>query len=94
MDELYRILIIIGVLAVQYFLSSRNNVYWGAVIPAAYIVFITWMFMTGRINSPLAFALILLIGLLFLIGEWSSGRKYLNQKTKKELDKIKTYDMR
>lgn len=94
MDDLYRVLVIAGILAVQYFLSTRNNVYWGSVIPVAYIVFSIWMFATNRINSTLGFILYLLLGLLFLIVEWSAGRKSLNQKRKKELDKIKTHDLK
>ncbi len=94
MDDLYRLLVIVGILAVQYFLSTRNNVYWGSVIPVAYIVFLIWMFVTNRIESTLGFILYLLLGLLFLIAEWSAGRKSLSQKRKKELDKIKTHDLK
>ncbi|UNK19036.1 hypothetical protein MNQ98_03040 [Paenibacillus sp. N3/727] len=94
MDDIYRLLIIVGILAVQYFFSTRNNVFWGAIIPASYIVFLTWMFVTDRIESTVGFILYLLLGLLFLIAEWSAGRKALNQKRKKELDKIKTHDMK
>ncbi|MCR8644958.1 hypothetical protein NV379_20090 [Paenibacillus sp. N1-5-1-14] len=94
MDDTYRLLIVVGILAVQYFFSTRNNVYWGSVIPVAYIVFLIWMFVTSRIESNLGFILYLLFGLLFLIAEWSAGRKSLSQKRKKELDKIKTHDLK
>ena len=94
MDDLYRLSVIVGILAVQYFFSTRNNVYWGSVIPVAYIVFLIWMVVTNRIENTLGFILYLLLGLLFLIAEWSAGRKSLSQKRKKELDKIKTHDLK
>ena len=90
----YRVFIIAGVLAVQFFLSTRNNTYWGALLPVAYIVFVTWMLITNRMDSAISYFLVLLLGLLFLIAEWSGGRKYLVEKRKKELEKMKIHDMR
>lgn len=90
----YNAFIVAGFLAVQFFFSTRNNVYWGSVIPGAYIVFLIWMFVTHRIENTVALILYLLLGLLFLIVEWNAGRKYLSQKRKKELDKIKTHDLK
>ncbi|KIL72974.1 hypothetical protein SD77_3035 [Bacillus badius] len=60
----------------------------------AYIVFLTWMLVTNRVESTIGYILYLLIGLLFLIAEWNGGRKYLREKRKKELDKMKTRDMK
>jgi len=94
MADFYGALIAAGVLAVQYFFSTRNSVFWGGIIPVAYIVFLTWMFVTNRIDSTIAFILILIIGILFLIAEWNGGRKYLREKRRKELDKMKTHDMK
>jgi hypothetical protein len=94
MADFYGALMAACVLAVQYFFSTRNNVFWGGIIPVSYIVFLTWMFVTNRIESTIAFILILIIGILFLIAEWNGGRKYLREKTRKELDKMKTYDMK
>ncbi|PKG22611.1 hypothetical protein [Niallia nealsonii] len=94
MDDFYGVFIIAGVLAVQYFFSTRNSIYWGGIVPVAYIVFLTWMFITNHIESIIGFILILLLGILFLIIEWSGGRKYLREKTKKELDKMKTHDIK
>ena len=51
------------------------------------------MFVTERIESTLGFILYLLLGLLFLIAEWSAGRKSLQLKRNKELAKMKTHDM-
>lgn len=65
----------------------------GAIIPVAYIVVLTWMLVTSRIESAIAFILILILGILFLIAEWNGGRKYLREKRRKELDRMKTHDM-
>lgn len=94
MDDIYRLLIIVGILAVQYFLSTRNNVVWGAVIPVAYVIFSIWMLVTDRYEGTLHFILYLLLGLLFLLGEWITGRKTLKQKRNKELNKMRSHDMR
>ena len=48
----------------------------------------------NHIENTMGFILYLLLGMLFLGAEWNGGRKYLHEKRKKELDKIKTYDMR
>ncbi|MGN7402415.1 hypothetical protein ACTHO0_21400 [Cytobacillus praedii] len=90
----YRVFIVACVLAVQFFLSTRNNTYWGAILPVAYIVFLTWMLISNRMNSTISYVLVLLLGLLFLIAEWNGGRKYLREKRKKELDKMKILDMK
>ncbi|MBN6192934.1 hypothetical protein JQN58_39350 [Aneurinibacillus sp. BA2021] len=90
----YGVFIIAGVLAIQFFFSTRNNAYLGAILPVAYIVFLTWMLVTNRIESTIGYILYVLLGLLFLIAEWNGGRKYLREKRKKELDKMKTRDMK
>ncbi|WP_100329970.1 hypothetical protein [Bacillus xiapuensis] len=90
----YGVFIAAGVLAVQFFFSTRNNVYWGVIMPIAYVLFLTWMLATTRIDSTLGYVLSLLLGLIFLIAEWVSGRKYLQEKRKKELDKIKIRNMK
>ncbi|MFJ8263009.1 hypothetical protein ACIQ4I_13825 [Rummeliibacillus sp. NPDC094406] len=91
---IYGVLIIAGILAVQFFFSTRNNIYWGAILPVAYIVFLIWLFVTNHIKSNLGFILYLLLGILFLCIEWNGGRKHLHEKTKKELDKMKTLDLK
>ncbi|QWG81424.1 hypothetical protein EXW39_28290 (plasmid) [Bacillus mycoides] len=90
----YEVFIIAGILAVQFFFSTRNNIYWGAILPVAYIAFLTGLFVTNRIENTIGFILYLLLGLLFLCAEWNGGRKYLHEKRKKELDKMKIYDMK
>ncbi|ABO67700.1 MULTISPECIES: hypothetical protein [Geobacillus] len=90
----YGVFIVAGVLAVQFFLSTRNRAYWGAILPVAYIVVLTWMLISERMENAIAYVLYLLLGLLFLIAEWQSGRKYLYKKRKNELDKMKTLDLK
>uniref|UniRef100_UPI00402AF6BF hypothetical protein n=1 Tax=Bacillus sp. DX2.2 TaxID=3073452 RepID=UPI00402AF6BF len=94
MIDFYRVFIIAIVLAVQYFFSTRASIYWGAIIPVAYVVLLTGMFVTNNIESTIGFILYLLLGILFLIVEWNQGRKSLHKKRKKELDKMKTHDIR
>ncbi|WP_068673516.1 hypothetical protein [Oceanobacillus sp. Castelsardo] len=93
MADFYRIFIIVGVLAVHYFFSTRNSIFWGAIMPVAYFVYLTWTFVTNRLESTIGYILILLIGMLFLIAEWSRGRKSLHEKRKRELDKMTTHDL-
>lgn len=90
----YGVFIIAAVLAVQFFFSTRNSPYWGFVVPIAYFAFLTYMFATNRIDNFLQYILIFILGILFLVLEWKSGRKYFNEKTEKELDKMKTRDLR
>ncbi|MGZ9785879.1 hypothetical protein, partial [Bacillus pseudomycoides] len=78
----------------QFFLSSRNNIYWGAILPVAHSVFLTLLFITNRIESTIGFILYLLLGMLFLCVEWNLGRKYFHKKIQKELDKIETLNMK
>ncbi|MBJ8056155.1 hypothetical protein JDS87_30980 [Bacillus cereus] len=94
MIDFYRVFIIAIVLAIQYFFSTRDSIYWGAIIPVAYVVLLTGMFVTNNIESTIGFILYLLLGILFLIVEWNQGRKSLHKKRKKELDKMKTHDIR
>lgn len=90
---IFDVLIIAGILGVQHFLASRNSVYWGGLIPLAFVVWRTWMYFNGD-EKFLAYILILLVGLAFLIGGWYEGRKALHKKRKQELDKMKSHDMK
>ncbi|MDR7075645.1 hypothetical protein J2Y03_000633 [Neobacillus niacini] len=92
--DFYGVFISAAILAVQFFFSTRNNIFWGAILPVAYIVFLTWQFVMNRIESTMGFILYLFLGVLFLCAEWNGGRKYLREKRKKELDKMRTHDMK
>lgn len=89
----YDAFIIAGMLGIQYFFSTRNSVYWGAIIPVLLVIWLTWMLITVRIESILAYVLILIVGIIFLIEQWSNGRKSLRKHRKKELEKMQSHDM-
>lgn len=88
----YDVFIIAGILGIQYFLSTRNSVYWGGLIPLVFIVWRTWILWNENENF-LHFTLILLLGLAFLLAGWYEGRKALHKKRKQELDKMRSFDM-
>ena len=87
------VFIIAGILGVQYFLSTRDSVYWGGLIPFVFVVWRTWI-LINEDEKFLSYALVLLLGLAFLIGGWYEGRNALHKKRKQELDKMKSYDMK
>ena len=76
----YNFLIYGGILALQYFFSTRKNGYWGLVIPALFVMGLSWMYATAIINSLIAYLAFLFIGLLILSVQWEEGR----DKVKKE----------
>lgn len=89
----FDVFIIAGFLALQYFFSTRNSVYWGGVIPVIFVVWRTWIFINND-ERVLSYVLVLLLGLAFLIGGWTKGRKSLTERTKKELNRMKSLDMK
>jgi len=89
----FNVFIIAAILAVQFFFSTRNHAYLGAVLPIVYFVLLTWSYLSNRMESFLGYILYLLLGLFFLIAEWRGGRKYLLEKREKELEKMKTLDL-
>ncbi|MDM5291894.1 hypothetical protein QUF81_01140 [Peribacillus simplex] len=95
MDQVYKWLIFIGIMGVQFFLSRRNNAYWGAILPVLYLVFI-FGWLSNRMVNGNTFSLIIVAigGLAILLGEWSNGRESLKKKRKKELEKMKTLDIK
>ncbi|RDW16166.1 hypothetical protein [Oceanobacillus chungangensis] len=94
MNEIVSILLIVATLALQYLLSSRNNVYLGAIVPILFVAGLTWMLITDRIESILAYVLFLIVGLVFLLQQWSHGRNTLRKNRQRELDKMKTHDIK
>ncbi|CDQ37938.1 MULTISPECIES: hypothetical protein [Virgibacillus] len=94
MNEFVFLFICIAAFAVQYFLSTRSSAYWGAIIPVIFVSGLTWMFASNRIESTTAYIIILIVGIILLTEEWHRGRKSLQRNRKKELDKMKTYDLK
>ncbi|MGE7915742.1 hypothetical protein [Lysinibacillus xylanilyticus] len=94
MNDWYRLLLILIVFAVQHFLSTRNNMYWGSLLPIIYIATLISVQFYGIFEwSMMQFILFAIVGELFLVGYWMSGRKVLSSKRQKELEKMKAFDL-
>lgn len=76
---MYSFLIYAGLLALQYFLSTRKSPYWGAIIPVLFVTHLSWLYSTAEIDSFTAYIIILVIGLIFLTEKWSQGRKNIQK---------------
>ena len=89
MLEVYGWLIAIVIIGLQFYLSRRINVYWGAILPGLYLVFIVSWFLKkfGEVDT-LSLILAAVGGLAFLLSIWINGRESLKKKRKKELEKI------
>ncbi|UOQ44896.1 hypothetical protein MUN89_02790 [Halobacillus salinarum] len=92
MNEVMRLLLVVIILGFQFFLSTRNNVYWGGIIPALLVILMAYFVITER-TELLHTILITGVGLLFLLAEWGKGRKELQKRRKKELNKMRTQDI-
>jgi len=93
-SDWYRLLLILIVFAVQHFLSTRNNVYWGGLLPIIYIATLISVQFYGIFEwSMMQFILFAIVGELFLVGYWMSGRKILASKRQRELEKMKAFDL-
>ncbi|WP_054958480.1 hypothetical protein [Paenibacillus dakarensis] len=94
MNDWYTLLVVLLALAVQYFLSTRNNGYWGSLLPVAYLTMTIYVHFSGMFDySVKQLILFGIVGELFLIGYWISGRKIVENKQKKELTKMKAQDI-
>ena len=90
--DIYDVLIIVVLLGVQYFLASRKNIYWGALLPIGFLIWRTYLLVTTN-DSILGQVILIVVGLAFLSGQWISGRKSVKEKQKKELRKIQVRDI-
>ncbi|WP_342492951.1 hypothetical protein [Bacillus sp. FSL W7-1336] len=93
MNEILYFLIIVSIFALQYFLSTRNHLMWGACIPIIFLIVMGWLYFTYQVNHHIGFIILLLVGLALLIEEWNRGRRMLHQKKKKEIEKMKSQDI-
>lgn len=91
---IYDVLIIAVFLGIQSILSSKSNLYWGAILPILFVIWRTGLFVTGNNESFLSYILILIIGLLFLLGQWTNGRISLKERQEKELNKMQAHDLK
>ena len=92
MNEFVRLIITVLILGFQYFLSLRNSVYWGGIIPAITVIVMAYLVITGK-SDMLRSLLITGVGLLFMAAEWRRGREELQKKRNKELNKMRTQDL-
>ncbi|WP_086429419.1 hypothetical protein [Staphylococcus cornubiensis] len=76
MSEFITIMTFIVLLAIQYFLSSKNQ-YLGFIIPIVFSGFVLFLLITDRLGfiSSLVF---LVLGLILLIEQWYKGKKKLD----------------
>ncbi|WP_232698453.1 hypothetical protein [Brevibacillus daliensis] len=97
MLHVFQFLIALAIIGVQYILSRRNNVYWGAILPVVYVMTFVylWLFGTYFTNRGVTFDLLLAIfgGEVVLLGTWVKGREALKKKRKKELEKMELQDI-
>ena len=83
------------ILGSQYFLSRRNNTYWGAILPVIYFAFFSYASLSGLLKGGNGFSKFLIVfgGTSFLLSIWVNGRQAVKDKRKKELEKMELYDM-
>lgn len=94
MSGIYGWVIAIVVIGIQFYLSRKENVYWGAILPVLYLVFIVGWFIKkfGEVET-LTLLLAAVGGLAFLLSIWINGRDSLKKKIKKEMEKIDLHDI-
>jgi len=93
MENLGGWLIAFVILGLQHYLSRRKSVYWGALLPVAYVAFLIVLYVRGIHGGVVTLVLPAIIGLLILLVNWSFGREALKKKRKKELEKIQLNDL-
>ncbi|WHX87480.1 hypothetical protein QNH18_03980 [Bacillus paralicheniformis] len=93
MNTIYILLIGFAILGIQYFLSTRNRTFWGAILPTAYIIFLVALSIHEG-KSFASFYLPLIGGLALLLGEWIKGREALKKKQEREMRIMKAMDIK
>lgn len=92
MNEIITIVILIIMLAIQYYLSSSTNKYLGLIVPIVFSGFVIFMLVTDRLGIITSLVL-LVLGLIFLLEQWYKGQKNNKRKMNKELTKMKSKDL-
>lgn len=93
MSDYSTFIIIFLMSALQYFMATRNIFLFGFIIPVIYTITMTWLFFTDKIESITMYIVLLIVGLIILIGQWTSGRKSLKNRQKRELSSMKKNDL-
>lgn len=93
MSDIIWVLICFIIVGIQHFLSTRTNTIWGALLPILYTITLTIIgFYLDKFTT--IFFLALLGGLVILLGAWSSGRNSVKRKLEKEIEIMKTKDIK
>ncbi len=85
---------VVAMCAMQHFMSRRNNRLWGGIVPIIFVAVMTWLYITGGIEHVIKYIVLLIVGLLLLLGEWSRGQKSLRKQREEELIKMKAQDLK
>ncbi|MDX6154473.1 hypothetical protein [Marinococcus sp. PL1-022] len=87
----------LGIIGLQFLLSSFKNPYLGGIIPFIYIIATIYIALHFDIFSntsdSLYYLLFVTIGFIILMAEWVSGRNKFSEKQNKELRKMKSKDI-
>lgn len=93
MSDILWVVICFIIVGIQHFLSTRNNAIFGVIIPTIYtVVLISVGFYLDKFTTP--FFLGLFGGLVILLATWNSGRNYVKKKLEKEIEIMKTKDIK
>ncbi|RAS75495.1 hypothetical protein [Priestia endophytica] len=94
MDHVVGILIVIVIMIVQQFLSSRKNPYLGGILPVVYIGSVVFYFNKLMADGDhFSTWLMIVAALCGLLSIWISGRESFKKKRKKELDRIELQNL-
>ncbi|QFK72391.1 hypothetical protein F7984_14645 [Pradoshia sp. D12] len=94
MNDWYVLLIALLAFGIQYFLSTRIKLYWGSILPIVYLAILIYIQISGIMEySLIQIILFAIVGELFLIGYWVTGRRRVDNNRKKELTKMRAYDI-
>ncbi|MBO0994889.1 hypothetical protein [Bacillus sp. SD088] len=94
MGWLINSLLSILTLVVQHFLSTREKAFWGAVLPVCFVALMMYLRFGGGVVGEKDFWFILTLGTVILLSIWTSGRETLKKSRKRELDKMKSHDLK
>jgi len=93
MEKVFDWLMAFGIIGLQYFLSRRQKVFWGAILPIAFIILTIVLLSFNSFNGWVSMIFPAILGLLILCGIWSNAREDLKKKRLKELEKMQAQDL-
>ena len=92
MTNIFEILIIVGIVALQTFLGYRGNKYLGAILPVLFCGAVIFLFVRGYLSFSFKDMLMPLIGFLSLIAVYERANQSRKAKIKTEMEKMKAQD--